>query len=68
MSHQPSLTSSASTPYLIRRWERIGAPGRRLVHHFQREEEAVELFLALLRQKRSRGYGLRPHAGRETVY
>lgn len=41
---------------LTRRWGRIGTTGRQIVHHFQREEEAVSLFLDLLRQKRTRGY------------
>jgi predicted DNA-binding WGR domain protein len=52
---------------LIRRWGRIGAGGQRLVHYFQGEEEAVDLFLALLRQKRSRGYKLKPHSGQKTI-
>ncbi len=41
---------------LIRRWGRIGARGQRMEHSFRREEEAVALFLDLLRQKRRRGY------------
>ncbi len=65
MSIEPTLFGQAC---LIRRWGRIGASGQKLVHHFQREEEAVELFLALLRQKRSRGYGLRRHVERKTIY
>ncbi|MCR5942586.1 WGR domain-containing protein [Ochrobactrum sp. XJ1] len=44
------------TPCLTRRWGRIGSSGQMLVHHFEREEEAVDLFLALLREKRARGY------------
>ena len=52
---------------LVRRWGRIVARGQRLVHYFQREEEAVELFLALLKQKRSRGYTLKPHSGQKTI-
>lgn len=44
------------TPCLTRRWGRIGSSGQVLVHHFTREEEAVDLFLALLREKRARGY------------
>ena len=47
---------------LTRRWGRIGARGQSKVHIFQREEEAVLLFLDLVRQKRTRGY--RP-AGRQ---
>ncbi|KWV48682.1 hypothetical protein AS026_11960 [Rhizobium altiplani] len=64
MSIEPTLFGQAC---LIRRWGRIGAAGQRLVHHFQHEQEAVELFLALLRQKRSRGYGSRLRAGRKTI-
>ncbi|MGV2147042.1 MULTISPECIES: WGR domain-containing protein [Rhizobium] len=45
---------------LTRRWGRIGTSGQTKVHHFQREEEAVSLFLDLTRQKRTRGY--RPRA------
>ncbi|MCW5711587.1 WGR domain-containing protein [Shinella sp.] len=41
---------------LTRRWGRIGTTGQQMIHHFQREEEAVSLFLDLLRQKRTRGY------------
>ena len=44
------------TPCLTRRWGRIGSSGQVLVHHFTKEEEAVDLFLALLREKRARGY------------
>ncbi|RWX59627.1 WGR domain-containing protein [Mesorhizobium sp. M4B.F.Ca.ET.089.01.1.1] len=45
---------------LLRKWGRIGTTGQSMVHHFGREEEAVQLFLDLLRQKRKRGY--RPRA------
>ena len=41
---------------LIRRWGRIGAYGQTMQHSFDREDEAVQLFLDLLRQKRNRGY------------
>lgn len=41
---------------LTRRWGRIGSRGQMKTHLFRREEEAVRLFLELLRQKRSRGY------------
>lgn len=47
-------------PCLTRRWGRIGATGQSLVHHFEREDDAVRLFLDLLRQKKARGY--RPKA------
>ena len=41
---------------LTRRWGRIGKPGQEKQHVFEREEEAVRLFLDLLKQKRGRGY------------
>lgn len=41
---------------LTRRWGRIGAHGQSKAHIFLREEEAVQLFLDLVRQKRTRGY------------
>lgn len=44
------------TPCLVRRWGRIGTGGQAKVHHFEREEDAVSMFLALLRVKQSRGY------------
>jgi predicted DNA-binding WGR domain protein len=53
MEISPTLFGHAC---LTRRWGRIGARGQTLVHHFEGEDEAVTLFLALLRQKRARGY------------
>jgi predicted DNA-binding WGR domain protein len=53
MSIEPTLFGDVC---LIRRWGRIGADGQRIQHCFQREEDAVALFLNLLRQKRQRGY------------
>ncbi len=41
---------------LTRSWGRIGKSGQRMTHYFKREEDAVGLFLNLLRQKRARGY------------
>jgi predicted DNA-binding WGR domain protein len=41
---------------LTRRWGRIGSRGQTLIHHFEREQDAVSLFLELTRQKRARGY------------
>ncbi|MDI7861926.1 WGR domain-containing protein [Rhizobiaceae bacterium n13] len=41
---------------LIRSWGRIGTEGQSKVHHFAREDEAVDRFLELIRQKRARGY------------
>ncbi|MGX5668362.1 WGR domain-containing protein [Rhizobium daejeonense] len=57
VSIEPNLFGDAC---LTRRWGRIGTMGQMLVHHFKREEEAVELFLDIVRQKRARGYRLRP--------
>ncbi|MGG7582227.1 WGR domain-containing protein [Rhizobium sp. Nf11,1] len=45
------------TPCLTRRWGRIGTAGQAMVHHFDKEEDAVHMFLDLLRSKRARGYG-----------
>ncbi|MGZ2433871.1 putative DNA-binding WGR domain protein [Rhizobium pisi] len=45
---------------LTRRWGRIGKRGQEKQHVFEREEEAVRLFLDLVKQKRARGY--RPRA------
>ena len=42
---------------LTRRWGRIGARGQAMQHHFNKEDDAVQLFLELLRGKRERGYG-----------
>jgi predicted DNA-binding WGR domain protein len=50
---------------LIRSWGRIGRRGQCLNHHFKREEDAVDLFLTLTRQKRAKGY--RPCAQRLKV-
>ncbi|MBY5854142.1 WGR domain-containing protein [Rhizobium leguminosarum] len=58
MSIEPNLFGEAC---LIRRWGRIGARGQGREHHFAREEEAVRLFLQLLRKRRSRGYRPKPH-------
>lgn len=57
MSIEPTLFGEIC---LLRKWGRIGKNGQMKVHHFGREEEAVQLFLELLRQKRQRGY--RPRA------
>ncbi|WP_132412769.1 WGR domain-containing protein [Neorhizobium sp. S3-V5DH] len=43
-------------PCLIRRWGRIGASGRSMVHAFPKEEDAVRLFLEVIKRKRARGY------------
>jgi predicted DNA-binding WGR domain protein len=41
---------------LVRCWGRIGTTGRTVQHSFDNEDEAVSLFLELLRAKRMRGY------------
>lgn len=53
MSIEPNLFGEAC---LMRRWGRIGAKGQTMIHHFEREQDAVKLFLELMRQKRNRGY------------
>lgn len=53
LSIEPTLFGDVC---LTRRWGRIGAHGQMMTHSFPREEEAVGLFLDLLRRKRSRGY------------
>jgi predicted DNA-binding WGR domain protein len=53
LSIEPNLFGEAC---LTRRWGRIGTAGQVLIHHFEREKDAVVLFLELLRQKRGRGY------------
>jgi predicted DNA-binding WGR domain protein len=50
-------------PCLTRRWGRIGASGQSLVHHFEKEGDAVRLFLDLMREKRARGYRPRTIGG-----
>jgi len=56
MSIEPNLFGEAC---LTRRWGRIGAKGQTMIHHFEREQDAVKLFLNLTRQKRNRGYRTR---------
>lgn len=41
---------------LTRTWGRIGCRGKCKMHHFENENDAVDLFLELIRQKRRRGY------------
>ncbi len=59
MSIEPTLFGDAC---LTRRWGRIGTKGQHMVHHFDRQEDAVHLFLDLLRQKRAHGYKPRSRA------
>jgi predicted DNA-binding WGR domain protein len=51
---------------LTRRWGRIGSKGQTLIQHFEREKDAVVLFLDLTRQKRARGYRTRSATLHET--
>lgn len=53
LSIEPTLFGEVC---LTRRWGRMGARGQAKCHTFEREEEAVQLFLGLLRGKRKRGY------------
>ncbi|QLL63888.1 WGR domain-containing protein (plasmid) [Sinorhizobium mexicanum] len=46
---------------LNRSWGRIGKRGQSINHHFEREEEAVDLFLILTRRKLAKGYQPRSH-------
>nr|WP_246717799.1 WGR domain-containing protein [Rhizobium aethiopicum] len=55
------------TPCLTRRWGRIGTAGQAMVHHFDREEDAVRMFLDLLRMKRARGYRPNTNVRREPM-
>lgn len=50
---------------LVRRWGRIGTHGQTMQHSFDREDEAVELFLEVLRIKQKRGYRPRSAAQHE---
>lgn len=52
---------------LTRRWGRIGAKGQMMIHHFEREQDAVALFLNIIRQKRARGYRTRSAAFGESA-
>ncbi|WP_045024435.1 WGR domain-containing protein [Agrobacterium arsenijevicii] len=60
LSIQPTLFGQAS---LLRCWGRIGSRGQQKVHLFDHEDQAVELFLELLSQKRKRGYRPRTSCG-----
>jgi len=56
---QPTLFGEIQ---LTRRWGRIGSRGQSLSHVFRQEDDAVRLFLELLRRKRNRGYAPRSAA------
>lgn len=45
---------------LTRSWGRIGRRGQSKMRHFENENDAVDLFLELMRRKRKRGYRPRP--------
>ncbi|MBB3352969.1 WGR domain-containing protein [Rhizobium sp. L9] len=55
------------TPCLTRRWGRIGTAGQAMVHHFDKEEDAVRMFLDLLHTKRARGYRPNTNVRREPM-
>lgn len=63
-SIQPTLVGKAS---LLRCWGRIGCRGQQKVHLFEHEDQAVELFLALLSEKRKKGYRPRTSCGNPRV-
>jgi len=58
-------TSLFGETCLTRRWGRIGSRGQVRIQHFTQEEAAVDMFLSLLRQKRTRGY--RPPLRRQVL-
>ncbi|EJC63644.1 hypothetical protein Rleg5DRAFT_7194 [Rhizobium leguminosarum bv. viciae WSM1455] len=53
LSIEPNLFGGTS---LVRSWGRIGSRGQQKIHVFDSEAKALDLLLALLRRKRSRGY------------
>jgi predicted DNA-binding WGR domain protein len=54
---QPTLFGEVS---LVRTWGRIGTRGQQMVHLFDNESQAINLFFDVLREKRKRGYRPRP--------
>ena len=64
MTIEPTLFGDCC---LTRRWGRIGARGQEKIHHFQREEDAVQLFLDLLCRRRARGYRPRGATGDDRI-
>lgn len=60
LSIQPTLFGEAS---LLRSWGRIGCRGQQMIHMFEREDQAVDLFLELLSKKRKKGYRPRTSCG-----
>ncbi|KQS59361.1 hypothetical protein ASG39_18765 [Rhizobium sp. Leaf371] len=55
LSLEPSLFGEI---VLVRRWGRIGASGRSRLDVYADETTAIRAMLALLRQKRARGYAV----------
>jgi len=53
LSIEPTLFGETS---LVRNWGRIGSGGQRRVDLFENDQQAVKLFLDIVRQKRARGY------------
>nr|QCL10143.1 WGR domain protein [Rhizobium rhizogenes] len=53
LSLEPTLFGETS---LVRIWGRLGTRGQQRIDVFSSERRAVEAFLALLRQKRAKGY------------
>ena len=64
LSIQPTLFGQAS---LLRCWGRIGSRGQQMIHTFEDEDQAVELFLELLSRKRKKGYCPRTSCGNPGV-
>lgn len=60
LSIQPTLFGQAS---LLRCWGRIGCRGQQKIHMFEHEDQAVDLFLELLSEKRTKGYRPRTNCG-----
>lgn len=65
MAIEPNLFGEAC---LMRCWGRIGTKGQTMSHHFETEQEAVALFLDLLRQKKRRGYSATVRQSRTDIW
>jgi len=50
------FSQHCSARSLVRAWGRIGTRGQQMVHLFDNEKQAINLFLDVLREKRKRGY------------
>ena len=64
LSIQPTLFGEAS---LLRSWGRISCRGQQMIHMFEHEDQAVELFLELLSEKRKKGYRPRTSCGNPRI-